>query len=123
MALWKNKKIRIGGLRAGLFFTQAFDGEGSMAFTGPRPHLRLGAGDPEMASPFRFCFEFRIQGLENLAVLSDLAGFFVSLFPSIANAFSLSLSRSLSLPLWFFVVCSSTRTVRDDKKRERFEYG
>jgi hypothetical protein len=128
MALWKNKKIRIGGLRAGLFFTQAFDGEGSMAFTGPaitatppppsrcwRPGngvaisvlLRIsdsGFGKP--SSSLRFSWIFRVS------------------FSLYCKCFlSLSLSRSLSLPLWFFVVCSSTRTVRDDKKRERFEYG
>jgi hypothetical protein len=72
-----------------------------------------------MVSPLRFFFEFRIQGLQNLAVLSNLAGFFVSLFPSIANALSLSLSLSLSL--FRSSLCVLQRERGDNKKCERFE--
>jgi len=83
-----------------------------------------------MESPFRSFFEFQIQGLENLAVLSDLAGFFMSLFPSTTNALSLSLSLSLSLPPSLVLRCvffnengETTKSVRDlNRGRERTFY-
>ncbi|KAG6655778.1 hypothetical protein CIPAW_05G239900 [Carya illinoinensis] len=98
MALWKNKKIKIGGLRSGLFSTHACDGEVSIGFTVPAitatPPPPSRCWRPGNGVAILVMFGFRIQTLETLKSLSDCARFLISLSLSVAMDrcfFSLSL--------------------------------